>query len=174
MTLEEAIIHCKEKACGNTQCALEHRQLAQWLKELKEYKGQKPAEWSEEDEVMLKEIISFFKDVSVKLQHDLNLYACFLEKKLKFIHRQPKQEWNEEEKARIDQIVDVLDWAEDEGRISYSDWIDYVDYVQSLKPQKHFKPSEKQIKALKWVLSNVPYCMHKEEINGLLEQLEQL
>lgn len=34
MTLEEAIIHCKEKACGNTQCALEHRQLAEWLKEL--------------------------------------------------------------------------------------------------------------------------------------------
>ena len=34
MTLEEAIIHCKEKACDNTQCALEHRQLAEWLKEL--------------------------------------------------------------------------------------------------------------------------------------------
>lgn len=34
MTLEEAIIHCKEKAGGNTQCALEHRQLAEWLKEL--------------------------------------------------------------------------------------------------------------------------------------------
>ena len=34
MTLEEAIIHSKEKACGNTQCALEHRQLAEWLKEL--------------------------------------------------------------------------------------------------------------------------------------------
>lgn len=34
MTLEEAIIHCNEKACGNTQCALEHRQLAEWLQEL--------------------------------------------------------------------------------------------------------------------------------------------
>lgn len=38
MTLEEAIIHCKEKACGNTQCALEHRQLAEWLQELQEYR----------------------------------------------------------------------------------------------------------------------------------------
>lgn len=37
MTLEEAIIHCKEKACGNTQCALEHRQLAEWLQELQQY-----------------------------------------------------------------------------------------------------------------------------------------
>ena len=36
MTLEEAIIHCREKSCDNTQCALEHRQLAEWLEELKE------------------------------------------------------------------------------------------------------------------------------------------
>ena len=39
MTLEEAIIHCKEKACNNTQCALEHRQLAEWLKELQQYRN---------------------------------------------------------------------------------------------------------------------------------------
>ena len=38
MTLEEAIIHCKEKACDNTQCALEHRQLAEWLEELQQYR----------------------------------------------------------------------------------------------------------------------------------------
>ena len=35
MTLEEAIMHCEEKACGNSQCALEHKQLAKWLKELR-------------------------------------------------------------------------------------------------------------------------------------------
>lgn len=38
MTLEEAIIHCKERACDNTQCAREHRQLAEWLEELKKYR----------------------------------------------------------------------------------------------------------------------------------------
>lgn len=38
MTLDEAIRHCKEKACDNTQCALEHKQLAEWLEELKEYR----------------------------------------------------------------------------------------------------------------------------------------
>lgn len=38
MTLEEAIVHCEEKACGNTQCALEHRQLAEWLQELRQYR----------------------------------------------------------------------------------------------------------------------------------------
>jgi len=41
MTLEEVIMHCKEKACDNTQCTLEHRQLAEWLEELKELRFQK-------------------------------------------------------------------------------------------------------------------------------------
>lgn len=34
MTIEEAIKHCEEKAkCGNA-CGLEHKQLADWLREL--------------------------------------------------------------------------------------------------------------------------------------------
>lgn len=38
MTLDEAIQHCEEKAlCGNA-CGLEHKQLAEWLKELKRYR----------------------------------------------------------------------------------------------------------------------------------------
>lgn len=41
MTLEEAILHCEEVAdrCavtdGNRKCEIEHRQLAEWLRELK-------------------------------------------------------------------------------------------------------------------------------------------
>ena len=50
MTLEEAIIHCKEKACDNTQCALEHRQLAEWLIELKKLRSQ--ITWKPSDEQM--------------------------------------------------------------------------------------------------------------------------
>lgn len=38
MTLDEAIQHCIEKAseCKDTECALEHRQLARWLEELRQ------------------------------------------------------------------------------------------------------------------------------------------
>mgnify|MGYP006873063399 CR=1 FL=1 len=42
MKLDEAIQHCLESAermegpYGNTKCAADHRQLAEWLKELKE------------------------------------------------------------------------------------------------------------------------------------------
>ena len=34
MTLEEAIEHCEQKACEHSKCAEEHKQLAEWLKEL--------------------------------------------------------------------------------------------------------------------------------------------
>ena len=59
MTLEEAIIHCKEKACDNTQCAMEHRQLAEWLEELQEYR--KNAR-KEENKQMAKGEKNVFKD----------------------------------------------------------------------------------------------------------------
>lgn len=39
MTLNEAIEHCKQKACGNSECALEHQQLADWLEELQNYQN---------------------------------------------------------------------------------------------------------------------------------------
>lgn len=35
MTLDEAIEHCEEKAQCGTDCGMEHKQLAEWLKELK-------------------------------------------------------------------------------------------------------------------------------------------
>lgn len=44
MTLEEAIIHCEDVANDRAgcckDCAEEHRQLAEWLKELKAYREQ--------------------------------------------------------------------------------------------------------------------------------------
>lgn len=40
MKLEEAILHCEEVSqnCNNAECALEHAQLACWLKELKMFR----------------------------------------------------------------------------------------------------------------------------------------
>lgn len=53
MTLDEAIQHCEEKSCGNSECAKEHIQLAGWLTELKKLReliGRKPIEWKPSDE----------------------------------------------------------------------------------------------------------------------------
>ena len=38
MTLEEAIEHCEEKSCDNSECGKQHKQLKEWLLELKQYK----------------------------------------------------------------------------------------------------------------------------------------
>lgn len=38
VTLDEAIQHCEEIVCEHNECASEHKQLAEWLKELKELK----------------------------------------------------------------------------------------------------------------------------------------
>lgn len=38
MNLQEAIQHCLDKAQGCDECASEHRQLAEWLIELLEYR----------------------------------------------------------------------------------------------------------------------------------------
>lgn len=50
MTLDEAINHCKEKAEGCSECAEEHRQLAEWLEELKTLRTEREGEWIPEEE----------------------------------------------------------------------------------------------------------------------------
>ena len=37
-----------------------------------------------------------------------------------------------------------------------------------------WKPSDEQIIALRWVLNNITYNKHKEEISGLLDQIKGL
>ena len=92
----------------------------------------------------------------------------------KYNNVKPKREWSKEEKARIDKIIDVLDWAEEKGRISYSDWEDYVCYVKSLRPQSTWKPSDEQMKALEYYMNVLNCNEHKEVLFGLYEQLKSL
>lgn len=49
-----------------------------------------------------------------------------------------------------------------------------IDWLKSLKARCTWKPSDKQIRALRWVLNNIPYNTHKEEISGLLEQIQNI
>lgn len=50
MTIDEAIKHCKEIACEHNECANQHKQLAEWLNELKELRSQNT--WKPSDEQM--------------------------------------------------------------------------------------------------------------------------
>lgn len=48
MTLEEAILHCEgKKPCGDSACALELKQLAEWLTELQQYRNR----WKDKTEL---------------------------------------------------------------------------------------------------------------------------
>ena len=38
LTIDDAIIHCNEKSKGCSECNEQHKQLANWLEELKNYK----------------------------------------------------------------------------------------------------------------------------------------
>lgn len=50
MTLDEAIAHCEEKAKTCNACGLEHKQLAEWLKELKSAREEHDRMMEEENE----------------------------------------------------------------------------------------------------------------------------
>jgi len=41
----------------------------------------KADEWTQQDEAIANEIIAYFRDGTVKLQHDLNLYATWMEQR---------------------------------------------------------------------------------------------
>lgn len=69
----------------------------------------------------------------------------------------------------------LVGWYERKGfNIIYVDDNEYTMWKQlDFKPQI-WKTSEEQIVALRWVLNNVPYNKHKEEISGLLDQIKDL
>ena len=49
-----------------------------------------------------------------------------------------------------------------------------LDWLMAFKNKRTWKPTEKQIIAIRWILNHIPYDLHKEELNGLLEQLLKL
>lgn len=67
LTLDEAIKHCEEKT-DCTQCGEEHRQLAEWLRELQKYKDLK-----EQDRlVVLPEGMNLRKLLDIITGHSIN------------------------------------------------------------------------------------------------------
>lgn len=85
--------------------------------------------------------------------------------------------WSEEDEKTLNDIIKDLvhpwneyipDRIEDEIK-----WL--KNKLKSLRPRSQWNPSKEQIIALRWILNNVSsYNMYKEEISGLLEQLQKL
>lgn len=130
--------------------------------------------WSEEDERERKRVVGLLEGWLSTFKE-----TCYAEDCkcgivwLKSIKPQPKQEWSVEDRSKIQRICKYLN----EAKKYYADITEVrecIDWFKSLRPQNRWKPSDEQIIALRWVLNNVPYCKHKEEISGLLDQIKDL
>lgn len=126
---------------------------------------QKPAEWSEDDEIRRESCISYLantrdmiefnqyigdnarKSGKKEIQKDIDWLKSLPER----FNLQPKQEWSEEDYNAILIAIDWLQYYRDTFVVTgetKDEISDCVDRLKSLRPQPHWKPSEEQLKAL--------------------------
>lgn len=84
---------------------------------------------------------------------------------------QSSTEWSEEDERLFQIVIDVLDRQNHLGNISHTDLIACVRKLKSLRPKKQWKPSEEQMKGLRWVFE---FCNTSHQTNVLKELYEQL
>ena len=116
---------------------------------------------------------------ATKEQHDLlfqKMYEASYEwdaekKELKKIEQSPS--WSEEDENRFRNLIYLVEHS-DEGKGTKEGFVKFIYRLKSLKSKNAWKPSKEQIIALRWILNNIPYCKHKEEISGLLDQINEL
>lgn len=89
--------------------------------------------------------------------------------------------WSEEDEIYLQDVVEwVTNYIDDEdcGDMTYDEhkafYMTRINWLRSLKEKRTWKPSKEQIIALRWVLNNVPYNKHKEELVALLDQIKNL
>jgi len=121
-------------------------------------KEQKPAEWSEEDEDMIRfyemDYNNQIGDWPAKKVVEMRLaFKDWLCVRLKSLRPQPKQEWSEEDKTVMNEMrehfVRMLgDRPDFSPNQMYSASIQFIDKLTSICPKLRWKPSEEQIKAL--------------------------
>lgn len=136
----------------------DYNETAEWLKDLKERVQPQPKqEWSEEDEVKMREIISYLVK---KKSRETDGYVIFL-KYLKFRLLSPSiREFDKEEGNVIDHLIAICDDAmcyDTFAGCSKKDIEKYKTFLTNLKfgidPQKkQWKPSDEQMKAIEFMV----------------------
>lgn len=124
--------------------------------------GQKPAEWSKNDTVFLNEITDFFENKTIRLQHDIDMYAHWLKSLPDRFNLQPKQEWSEEDERMIGRIRSVVnecasynDALDVNGDYCEGDYAKLDAWLKSLPERKNLPPKQEWDKEdeimLKWI-----------------------
>lgn len=118
-----------------TEVGIRAGEFRDWLDSIRDRfespKEQKPVEWSERDESILNNIIAY-KYLNID---DLK----WIKELPKRFNLPPKQEWSEEDEQCIDEAIEILTNLGYDGE---------ADNLKNLRPQHHWKPSEKQMAAL--------------------------
>lgn len=85
--------------------------------------------------------------------------------------------WSEEDIFKVQRICKYLNEVK-KYYVDITEVRECMDWLKSLEDRiqtrNAWKPSKEQIIALRWILNNIPYCTHKEEISGLLDQINEL
>lgn len=97
------------------------------------------------------------------------------EEMLAWLEKQGKSKWSAEDDVnKLFAVSAIKDYYDGDNPLRK----ELVDWLKSLKDrvqlQNMWKPSKEQIVALRWILNNIPYNKHKEEISGLLDQIKHL
>ena len=188
------IIHALHGGVLNT---LEAAKAIAWL----EKQAQKLV-WSEEDKNMLGWAIGYLENKMLNTPISEERTACenavaWLEEKLKGEQKPNPCDGRINRKGCINcengelrEIEQEPAWSEEDDRMynrivsfiplhltaeSYTACINWFKSIKDrVQPQSRWKPTKKQIMALRCVLNHIPYGIHKEEISGLLDQIKEL
>lgn len=152
-------------------------------------------EWSEEDEKMVKccEIaLEAFEKLGKNTQgfphenyfelDEEKIYPSEVNRWLKFLSPQPKQEWGEEDEVMINRIRSIVEKyafsqsaVDVNGDLCEKEYIDTDNWLKSLKERYFWKPSDDQMRALEYIINNASNTSYSCKIaKGLLEQLKKL
>jgi hypothetical protein len=143
---------------------------------------QKPT-WSEEDEAIYYGVIEteqYMLDVvngikkfnvgNISIKEECTRELNWLKSLKDRIQPKPKQEWSEEDETVLNNLIYAL--AND--RIG-NNRDEYVDWLKSLRPQKHWKPSDEQMDMLAKMCSTLHLTYGENEImESIYDALKKL
>lgn len=145
-----------------------------WLKSIKnKVVPQEKVGWSKEDENELGRVIYMME------QLDLTVPWSDCYNWLKSLKPQSKHEWTEEDTDRLNSIIGTIGYCKSEWTDNTSQDIfdSDIKWLESLKPQKHWRPSKEQMEAFEWCVKQYKDCHFKpnhEIIESLYENLKKL
>lgn len=131
-----------------------------------------------EDERVLNEIIEYLKALRTTA-FSLNQSYLFLEEWIAWLEKQAEQKpvkWSEEDDKERKHIIGLLEgWMNTFKETIYKkDCKEGIDWLKSLRPQSHWKPSDKQIEALESATANCAYSEYQDCLTDLIRQLKAL